>query len=163
MAKSKEGQNSKVKKPKSQAKTKRHFSSGGAVFRQNGGQREWLIIKPAGSLRWQLPKGTIDPGEKSAETAIREIFEETGVHAKVLEKIDTVRYFFNLDKERIFKSVVFYLMESEDNTEAVVDAKWAHEIAEAVWVPEDKALEMLSFKSEKQLLEKGIKSLDLLK
>lgn len=134
---------------------KRHFSAGGAVFRVNKNQREWLLIKPAGTERWQLPKGKIDPGEKSADTAIREVFEETGVRSRVREKIADIKYFFNQDNEKIFKVVVFYLLESTDGEGTKIEPRWAHEVAEAVWLPEKEALDKLSFKSEKEILEKG--------
>ena len=45
--------------------------------------------------RWQLPKGMIDAGEKAAETAVREVLEETGHRGRVLgEKLDDVVYWY---------------------------------------------------------------------
>lgn len=146
----------KVEKQKT--KLVRHFSAGGAVFRINKTNREWLLIKPAGIKRWQLPKGKIDPGEKSTNTAVREIFEETGVHARVLEKIEDIKYFFVQDGEKIFKVVIFYLMESKDGKDTSIESQWEHEVAEAVWTPEEEAIKKLSFKSEKGIVEKGIES-----
>lgn len=153
MAKSEENKKSQV------SKAHRHFSAGGAVFRNNRGQKEWLLIKPSGTKRWQLPKGKIDPGEKSADTAVREIFEETGVRARVREKIEDIKYFFTQDGERIFKVVTFYLMESTDGAQTHIKSQWEHEIAAARWTPEEEALKRLSFKSEKGVVEKGIKKL----
>src|SRR3989344_4352259 len=132
-----------AKRKESQIKVTRHFSAGGAVFRKNHNFREWLLIKPKGTKRWQLPKGKIDRGEKSADTAVREIFEETGVRAQILEKIEDIKYFFVQDGERIFKVVTFYLMESKDGADTKVESQWVHEVAEAVWVPESEALKRL--------------------
>ncbi|TSC90259.1 MAG: AP4A hydrolase [Microgenomates group bacterium Gr01-1014_5] len=145
-----------AKRKESQIKVIRHFSAGGAVFRKNHNLREWLLIKPKGTKRWQLPKGKIDRGEKSADTAIREIFEETGVRAQILEKIEDIKYFFVQDTEKIFKVVVFYLMKSTDGKDTKIEKQWEDEIEEAVWVLEEEALKKLSFKSEKEVLEKGI-------
>ena len=39
--------------------------------------------KPA----WQMPQGGIDEGEKPSEAALRELWEETGVTADLVEKI----------------------------------------------------------------------------
>ena len=39
---------------------------------------------PAGKLMVEFPAGLIDPGESAAETAIRELYEETGFAGKVL-------------------------------------------------------------------------------
>lgn len=133
------------------------------MFRRNNKHAEWLLIKPARTERWQLPKGKIAPLEKSTDAAIREIFEETGVHARVLEKIEEIKYFFVQDGEKIFKVVTFYLMESKDGKDTSIESQWKHEVAEAVWTPEAEAIKKLSFKSEKGIVEKGIEILNSLK
>lgn len=130
------------------------YSSGGAVFRTKNNSFEWILINPKDTDKWQLPKGTIDPGEKSQVTAVREVFEETGVKAEIIEKLETIRYFFTGDGQRIFKSVVFYLMKS-DGGETKIEEIWAHEIAEARWFPFEEALEKLTYNSEKEILKKA--------
>lgn len=77
---------------------KREFSAGGVVYRKDQDQIKWLVIKPAGSEKWRLPKGLIDKGEISVEAAKREVVEEAGVEAEVLEKIGEEKYFYVLDK-----------------------------------------------------------------
>ena len=139
MAKSKEQKTKKV--------VKAHYSSGGAVYRSvpresgvPGAQTsEWLLINPTGTDKLQLPKGTIDPGERSNTTAVREVFEETGVSGEIVKKLSTVKYFFVADGQKIFKSVVFYLMKSKGE-EPKVEEQWAHEVAEVAWFPFDIAL-----------------------
>lgn len=146
-------------------KLRSHFSAGGAVYRrkvervEKVEKVEWLLIKPAGTSRWQLPKGTIESGEKSDITTEREVFEETGIKAKVLEKINTTRYFFVLKQEKIFKSVVFFLMKS-DGGEPKVESEWAHEVEDARWFEFDDALEKLTYKSEREILKKAQKMLE---
>ncbi len=139
------------------SKVKQEFSAGGAVFRYPQ-TSEWLLIRPTGTNRWQLPKGKIDPGEKSEETAVREVFEETGIRAQVLEKIDAIKYFYVLKGKRIFKQVTFFLMTSKGE-ETKIEDKWTREVEEAVWQKTDKALEMLSFKAEKAIIRKGLELL----
>ena len=59
----------------------REFSAGGVLVRRFRG-RWWLAaIRPNGKPEgtWALPKGLIDAGEKGAETALREVAEETGL------------------------------------------------------------------------------------
>ena len=73
-------------------------------------------IRPQGRERiWALPKGHIDDGEAAAETAMREVREETGVEGRLVEKLGDIRYVYtaNWDErkgERIFKVVSFFLL-----------------------------------------------------
>lgn len=119
-----------------------------------GKQVEWLLIRPAGTKRWQLPKGTIDQGEKSGIAAIREVFEETGVKSEIVKKLESVRYFYFQGGERVFKTVIFFVMRSEGE-EPTINPKFAHEIGEVVWAETSEALESLTFKGEKRILEKA--------
>ena len=43
-----------------------------------------LVVKPRGARKWQLPGGGIKPHETPWVAAIREVLEETGLHAKLL-------------------------------------------------------------------------------
>ena len=42
---------------------------------------------PAEKLLWELPAGSVDPGEKPLQTARRELIEETGYRARKWEKL----------------------------------------------------------------------------
>lgn len=71
--------------------TKREFSAGGVVFRtfkiQNSKcEVKWLVGKHSGYHKWVLPKGLIESGEKSQEAALREVKEEMGVQARIVEE-----------------------------------------------------------------------------
>lgn len=138
----------------------RHFSAGGAVYRKRVpressiAQVEWLLIRPAGTDRWQLPKGEINTGEGSKETAEREVFEETGVKAQVREKIDSFKYFYQTPDQRILKTVTFYIMAS-GGEEAKVAQEWKQEIAEVGWFPYTEAIKKLTFDSERKVLQKA--------
>ena len=90
----------------------RQFSAGGAAYKTSkNGKTKWLIVKPAGVDRWQLPKGQIDKGENTIEAALREVKEEGGVETKVIEKIDSSSYFYVFDNTKCFKTVTYFLME----------------------------------------------------
>ena len=60
-------------------------SAGVLLFRQRPAGVEVLLVKPGGPFwrnkdlgAWMIPKGAIEPGEASAEAALREFEEETG-------------------------------------------------------------------------------------
>lgn len=148
---------------------KREFSAGGAVFRRKvpqvarvsrGLEAEWLLIRQKGSKNWRLPKGNIEKGESSRDAAVREVWEETGIRAKVIEKLDSVRYFYVLKGARIFKTVVFFLMEYAGGAPRI-DRRWAHEIEEVKWVKTEGALARLAFPGEKKVLKKAAGILNL--
>lgn len=136
-----------------QEKIIREFSSGGVVFKKN----KWLVTKSSVSNLypksvWRLPKGWIDKGETTEETATREVKEEGGVEAKIIKKIETIKYFYNTpDNGKVLKFVTFFLMEwTKDLEEGFGD-----ETSEIIWVPFEKAYKLLIFSGEKQILKKA--------
>ena len=58
------------------------FSAGGVLFKDG----EVLLIKNPSDV-WTFPKGLVKAGEKPENTAIREVFEETGVKGKIVAPI----------------------------------------------------------------------------
>lgn len=50
-------------------------------------QMRILIIKRARSDYWSLPGGRIDPDESAHDCCVRETFEETGLHTRVVRLI----------------------------------------------------------------------------
>ena len=77
--------------------------------RLRGGWR-LAAIRPGGKSVWALPKGLVAPGESPAETASREVAEETGVEGRLVEKLGDVRYVYTWEGERVFKVVSFFLV-----------------------------------------------------
>lgn len=146
----------KLASKSSQKPIAREFSAGGVVFKKGKDKTRWLIIKPAGTNRWQLPKGLIDEGETSKETALREVQEEGGVLVKPLEKIGNIKYFFFFEGKRVFKTVSFYLMRYERDTKEGPD----EEVDKATFLPFGKAHSFLTFKNDKEMLKKAKEVLD---
>ena len=62
---------------------------------------------------WVLPKGTVEPGETFEQTALREVYEETGAKAKIVQFIGTSHYTFNTSTEIIDKRVHWFLMKTD--------------------------------------------------
>lgn len=131
-------------------------SAGGVALRVIGGSQKTVLIRTSSEGRWQLPKGIIDPGETPEMAAVREVREEAGIACEILAPIAVIEYWFfgNYDgiRKRYHKRVHFYLMRYISGSVDDHD----HEVVEARWVSFDQALEMLHFKTEKDLLRKAV-------
>ena len=91
----------------------REFSAGALVLRHM--QEQWwvAVIEPGRHGEPEdrkdvlaLPKGNVDPGEKPEQTAVREVMEETGVRAKPITKLDSIKYVYSRkwsEGEKVFK------------------------------------------------------------
>lgn len=135
----------------------REISAGGLVIQKHGGNVLWLVVKEKSSKdfpgdRYQFPKGKIEDGETSEQTAVREVFEETGIKAKIIDKIDTVKFVYQFRGEKIFKIVVYFLMEFVSGD--IVPQ--SGEIEKVLWLPTDEAEKILTISSGKSLLGKAV-------
>lgn len=125
--------------------TVREFSAGGIVIRRFHG-RPWVAcIRLKSGEVLALPKGLIDPGESAAEAATREVREETGLDAVLVEKLDDVRYWYQRPGERVFKIVSFFLFRYRSGSVRDHD----HEVEAVEWVPLAEAPERLSYRGER--------------
>jgi 8-oxo-dGTP pyrophosphatase MutT (NUDIX family) len=120
-------------------------------------------IRPRGRDRvWALPKGQIDEGETAAETAVREVREETGVEGRLVEKLGDVRYVYTASwkgGERIFKVVSFFLLRAGRGRIDAIDEAMRVEVAEARWLPLDEAQQLLSYGGEREMAAKALERL----
>jgi 8-oxo-dGTP pyrophosphatase MutT (NUDIX family) len=122
----------------------------------------WLAaIRPAGKDDvWALPKGLIGQGEKAADTALREVEEETGVQARLLEKLGDVRYVYTWEGERVFKIVSFFLFRYTRGRLCDLPAAYRHEVAETSWLPLADAPRLLAYKGEREMAAKTLQLID---
>ena len=130
-------------------------SAGGVAYRWKDSEPEIAIVSVKPKLRWQLPKGIVDPGESPEITAVREVREEAGIETERLGLIETIEYWYrsvrNRQPVRYHKFVHFYLMQYRSGDVSNHD----HEVEESRWVSFEEALEMLEFKSEREVAEKA--------
>jgi 8-oxo-dGTP pyrophosphatase MutT (NUDIX family) len=115
-------------------------------------------IRPAGKPPgvWALPKGQIGPGEAPETTALREVAEETGVEARLVEKLGDVRYVYTWAGERVFKVVSFYLLRYRRGRLGELAPAYRHEVAEARWLPLDEAESLLAYPGEREMAGKAL-------
>jgi 8-oxo-dGTP pyrophosphatase MutT (NUDIX family) len=129
--------------------TERERSYGGVVVRDG----EVLVITPAGRPTVRtLPKGGTNAGESREATALREVREETGVVARVVERLGDVEYWYRRGGLRVFKTVGFYLCDYVSGDTADHD----DEVDEAQWMPLDRARAELSYPGERRMIERAL-------
>jgi 8-oxo-dGTP pyrophosphatase MutT (NUDIX family) len=102
---------------------------------------------PDGRETLSLPKGHPDPGESMPEAATREVREETGIDAELIQKVGDVTYWYQREGRRILKKVSFYLFEYRSGDTADHD----DEVLEARWIPLAEAVRTLTFKGEREM------------
>jgi 8-oxo-dGTP pyrophosphatase MutT (NUDIX family) len=136
---------------------RREFSAGGVVVRRLSGRWVFAAIRPAGRKPvWALPKGVIGPGEKPEETALREVEEETGVHARLVTKLGDIRYVYTWSGERVFKVVSFYLLRYSRGRLGEIAPEHRIEVDEVRWLPLDEAPSLLAYRGEREMAEKAL-------
>jgi 8-oxo-dGTP pyrophosphatase MutT (NUDIX family) len=135
---------------------RREFSAGGVVVRRLRGAWHLAAIRPAGKTVWALPKGLVGRDEDPAATAVREVTEETGVEATLVEKLGDIRYVYTWKGERVFKVVSFFLLRYRRGRLGDLPPAYAHEIAAARWLPLAEAPGLLAYKGEKEMAERAL-------
>lgn len=95
-----------------------------------------------------LPKGKLEPGEGWEEAARREVFEETGCEARILQVADVVYYRVN----GIPKFVVFFEMVAV----RVGTPEPSGEVKSSGWAKPEDALEWLSYAGERRVLRECV-------
>ena len=129
-------------------------SAGGVVYRTRKGEPELLLCGRLSPPMWALPKGTPESGEAHAETAIREVSEETGLEVKIECFIDSIQYFFDapLEGKKFNKTVYFYLMSAVGGDIANHD----QEFDLVRWFSAPQIVLVMTYKNEVTVVEKGL-------
>jgi 8-oxo-dGTP pyrophosphatase MutT (NUDIX family) len=126
----------------------REFSAGGVVVRQMRGRPFVAVVRVRDEIL-ALPKGHPNGDESPEEAARREVREETGVEAELIEPLGDVRYWYVRGGERVAKIVAFFLFRYQSGSVADHD----HEAEEALWIPLDEAPQRLAYKGEREMAE----------
>jgi 8-oxo-dGTP pyrophosphatase MutT (NUDIX family) len=135
------------------SETREQISSGGVVVRQ-AADLEVCLINPIGRRVWGLPKGGVEPGESREEAALREVREETGIEAEVDAELGSIDYWFYSREShtRIHKTVHYFLMRASGGDVSDHD----HEVSEARWLAVSKALDLMSYPNEREIVRKAV-------
>ena len=132
-------------------------SAGAVIFQGEKGKIFYLLLHyPKGVRRpdpyWDFPKGHLEGKENALDAARRESEEETGLKDLIFIEgfQETIKYFLKFEGKNILKFVTFYLAKTK--TKDVIISK---EHIGFKWLPYEKALEQLTFKNAKEILQRA--------
>jgi ADP-ribose pyrophosphatase YjhB (NUDIX family) len=127
----------------------------------------YKVIKAAGGLvrkkdkfliiyrmkKWDLPKGKKESGERSFETAVREVEEECNVKVKLGSKICTTWHTYTMGKSNMLKKTKWYKMDLIDDSNSKPSLE--EDIEELRWMTEKEVYHALenSYKSIRFVFE----------
>lgn len=138
-------------------KHKTEISAGGVVFKKEGDHTLWLITQHSQHKHWGFPKGLVgdeDSTESKETAAIREVREEGGVVARIVNPIPAeALYKYTFEETLVDKKVYYFLMEYVSGDPK--DHDW--EVSDAQFVTEDEVRKTLSYKTEKDAFEEILK------
>lgn len=132
-------------------------SSGGVVFRRDGGRVDFLLIRDPYE-NWGLPKGHIEGGESPEEAALREVEEETGLRElAVIAQLPTIDWFFRNRGKLVHKFCHFFLLECRGG---VAVPQLDEGITECVWHPADVAMATVTYENAREVMRVAADLLD---
>jgi 8-oxo-dGTP pyrophosphatase MutT (NUDIX family) len=139
--------------PPPSSDTSTEVSAGGVVVRDG----QVVVIVPTrraadGRKVLALPKGHVDPGETAAQAAQREVREEAGIDARLVGELGEVRYWYQRDGRKIPKLVTFFLFDYLDGRVDDHD----DEVEEARWIPLEQAARDLTYKGEREMVQRAV-------
>jgi len=144
------------------------FSAGGVVYKHGVPLNEdtrnttknivVLVCQHSQHHGWVFPKGLIDKKESGImnhesrretkeEAALREVKEETGISGKIIKPLTPVTYWYAFQREKIKKTVYYFLMEYVSGNTTDHD----FEMENVEWLPIDKVENRLTYKSDKEV------------
>ena len=135
------------------APRREEFSAGGVVV--SGGRVITIVpVKRAADGRrvLGLPKGHPDGDETPEQAATREVAEETGVRAELIEELGDVEYLYERRGRSIRKVVRFFLFHYASGDLADHD----HEIEDARWMALAEAAERLTYEGERAMVTRAM-------
>lgn len=104
---------------------------------------------------WVLPKGTMENGESRTDTALREVYEESGVEAAIMKYIGKSQYTFAVPEDVVSKEVHWYLMIADSYYSKPQKEEY---FTDSGYYKYHEAYHLLKFSNEKQILEQAYNS-----
>lgn len=127
-------------------------SAGGFVLASDGSNRVALIGRASrsGRIDWCVPKGHPEGQESLEEAAIREVFEETGIEAEILDALGSIQYEFSAGPKIIAKTVHHYIF-IQTGGDLTVEGDPDHEAVDVQWFHIDQLSTTLTHENERRM------------
>jgi bis(5'-nucleosidyl)-tetraphosphatase len=128
----------------------REKSCGAVVFIRKDDATKYLLLNYAAG-HWDFVKGNMEANENEKQTVVRELQEETSITgAQFIDGFrEAIAYFYRRQGLTVHKEVVFFVMEAFTDK---VELSFEH--VGYIWLDYAQALEKLTFKNSKDVLQK---------
>ncbi len=129
----------------------REKSCGAVVYINNQEKTRYLLLNYAAG-HWDFVKGNVEPNEAEKQTVTRELQEETGItNAQFIADFrEAINYFYRRQGLTVNKEVVFFIMDSQ-----IEKVELSFEHVGFIWLDYRQAMEKLTFKNAKDVLQKA--------
>ncbi|MCW5912787.1 MAG: NUDIX domain-containing protein [Cyclobacteriaceae bacterium] len=130
-------------------------------------KQKFKVIKAAGGLvrrkdkslmiyrmkKWDLPKGKKESGERSKQTAVREVEEECNISVKLGKRICTTWHTYTMNKSSMLKKTSWFVMDVTDDSRSKPNLE--EDIEELRWMTQKEVYHALenSYKSIRFVFE----------
>jgi len=131
------------------------FSAGGIVFKKENDVLYILVSQHSQHKGWVFPKGLIGDhveGEKKEITAVREVKEETGAEAEIIQPLTPITFWYVWEGEKRKKTVYYFIMKYTGGDITQHD----HEMQAVEWLTEDEILDRLTYKGDKDAYKEAL-------
>lgn len=128
------------------------YAAGAVVWRLVEGKVRVLLIHRTQYNDVTLPKGKVDPGEMLAQTAVREVEEETGIRVRLGVPLGVSRYFMR-PRQRKQKIVHYWAAEASEDAIRASTFVPNKEISALEWLSVKKARKALTYAVDHEILD----------
>lgn len=135
----------------------REPTAGGVIFRRNSKNEVEILLIQDAKNRWTIPKGHIEEGENSKDTAEREIREETGLQQlKVLNWLGKINFRYRRGSSLVLMTTEIFLVKGLGDTDKLKPEDWMNGIK---WFPAAEAVDKIEYDDIGKLILLGLKKI----
>lgn len=136
----------------------KEVTAGGVVYRINKAGVIEILLAQDSRDRWTIPKGHVEPGEVTSQTAEREVREETDLQEmKVYEHLGKSTFQYRRQNTLVLMTMHIFLIEARGDTSAIrtVDP-WMKSIG---WFEFSTALDLIQYEAIETLMLVGLRKI----